>query len=291
MNKKLALFAAATLVSTGLASHHAYAWGIDWQDTYVSYRHLWQNKDPGYRGNMNEDAVNISYANGWTYGSNFVNLDIEQFGHQDPANTVTGNATDDSMELYAVFRTVLSGNKISGTKAFAFGPFDDVGFEMGLDLDTQNDQYASYKRMIVLGPQFSVAMPKGYWTLSAHLSHEWDTDAYLPNGNGTNYDIAPEFETAWMYPFAIGPESFQFTGYMNVIGPKGRGATGDDKHVTEILAHPKILMDIGKALGYQENKIWGGVGYEYWHNKFGNSPKNIDGTEQNAWFVEVGYQF
>ena len=76
----------------------------------------------------------------------------------------------------------------------------------------------------------------------------------------------------------------------NIISPKGSGATGDPRHGTEILLHPKLLVDVGKLVGLQPHKLEAGVGYEYWHNKFGNTPP-IPGTEQNSVFVEAGYHF
>src|SRR6266567_455443 len=118
---------AALAASTALAGPASAE--IFWSDTYLSVRHLWQDKQPGYAGNVAETAGNIAYANGWTYGSNFASLDLENFGHQDPANSAFGKGKSDSFEFYGVFRTVLSGNKISGTKNFAFGPFSDVGLE------------------------------------------------------------------------------------------------------------------------------------------------------------------
>ena len=155
---------AATLACASPASAE-----IFFQDTYVSIRNLWQDKQPGYAGNVDETALNIAYANAWTYGSNFVSMDIENFTHQDSANSVNfpfyatpAKATSDSLELYAVFRTVLSGNKITGTNNFSFGPFKDIGLEMGFDVDTQDDQFASYKRFVVFGPQFSIDVPKGF---------------------------------------------------------------------------------------------------------------------------------
>jgi hypothetical protein len=52
----------------------------------------------------------------------------------------------------------------------------------------------------------------------------------------------------------------------------GRGATGDSYHRIEVLIHPKLMVDVGELLGYAPNKIDAGVGYEYWHNTFGNTP-------------------
>ena len=250
-----------------------------------------EDKQPGYSKNANEVAGNISYANGWTYGSNFVSLDFEDFGHQDLANAVVGRQNSNSFELYAVFRTVLSGNKVTGSHDFSYGPIRDIGLEFGLDIDTQDDQFASYKRLIIVGPQFSINLPRGFWTITTGLSKEWNTDAFLPNGNGTNYDPTLEIETAWSFPFAIGPVPLNFTGFANFIGPKGVGGTGDFYHRVEILLHPKVLVDVGELAGYTPHKIEAGVGFEYWHNKFGSVPQAVPGTEQRSVFVEVGYHF
>ncbi len=264
---------------------------IFFQDTYVSIRNLWQDKQPGYAGNVDETALNISYANAWTYGSNFVSLDIENFTKQDGANSAFGGkVTSDSLELYAVFRTVLSGNKITGTNNFSFGPIKDVGLEFGFDVDTQDDQFASYKRFIVFGPQFAIDVPKGFWNISLHVSKEWNTDAYLHN-NSTSYNVAPELETAWLFPFNVGTVPLKFTGFLNVIGPKGKGNVEDVPHGAEVLAHPKLMVDVGALLGGKPNAFDAGVGFEYWYNKFGNEAKYLPGTTQDAFFVEAGYHF
>lgn len=265
---------------------------IFFQDTYVSYRHLFSDKQPGYAGAVKEDALNISYANGWTYGSNFASLDLENFGHQDPANAAFGQKKlGDSFEFYGLYRTTFSGNKITGGKDFSFGPIADIGLELGADVDTQDDQFASYKKLLVAGPQFAIAVPRGFWTISFVLSKEWNTDAYLPNGNTTNYSPTGEIETAFLLPFKVGPVPVSFTGFANFIGPKGSGATGDFYHHTEILIHPKLLVDVGSMIGFQPHQVEAGVGYEYWHNKFGNTKPPLPGTEQNSVFVEIGYHF
>ena len=82
---------------------------------------------------------------------------------------------------------------------------------------------------------------------------------------------------------------------MNVIGAKGKGATADSYHHTEILLRPKLLIDVGELLGYAPNKIQAGPGIEYWHNKFGNAATNngvrLPGTEEFSFFGEIGYHF
>lgn len=281
-----AIAAAAAIVAPSASQ----AQSIQFQDTYLSIRYLPQDRQPGYGRNVNEIAGNIAYANAWTYGSNFVSLDLENFDHRDPANSVTGHGYNNSFEFYGVFRTVLSGNKISGTNNFSWGPIRDVGLEIGGDIETQDDQFASYKRLVIVGPQIAFNLPKGFLNLTVGVSKEWNTDAFLPNTNSTNYNPTYEIEVAWAYPFQLGPLPLNFTGFANLIGPKGSGATGDTYHRVEVLVHPKLMLDVGSLIGFQPKKLEAGVGYEYWHNKFGNVPP-LSGTEQNSVFVEVGYHF
>ncbi|MDR3439775.1 hypothetical protein [Telmatospirillum sp.] len=284
----------------GMSVAPAFAGDFLWSDTYLNYRYLWQDKQPGTAKDVREHAINLSHADAWDYGQNFFSLDVEQFSHQDPSNSVTGNFNSKSTgsgEFYGLFRSTFSGNKIFATKAFAFGPIKDVGLEVGADWCTQNDQFASNKKMIVVGPQFAVDMPKGFWDVSLHIAKEWNTNgfhSYDNNGNGDssdNFDLVPELETSWLYPFNVGPVPLKFTGYANVIGPKNKGSSADTKHANEYLAHPKLMVDVGAIAGGAPGKIDAGVGYEYWLNKFGSHKPDTEGTVQHAVFFEVGYHF
>jgi len=51
------------------------------------------------------------------------------------------------------------------------------------------------------------------------------------------------------------------------------------------------MVDVGQLIGYTPKKLEAGVGFEYWHNKFGDVPKYAAGTEQKSVFVEVGYHY
>jgi nucleoside-specific outer membrane channel protein Tsx len=266
---------------------------IEYQDFYLSYRYVPDNTQPGNDNGHSIPAneVNLSYVNGWTYGANFFSLDFEQFSKGDPSVSIANAPNLGSSEFYGVFRTTLSGNKIFGANKFAFGPVADTGLRLGGDYDVQNDSFGSYKRLLVAGPQFDIAMPKGFWNIAIEVSHEWDTNGFAANGPGTSFSPTAELETAWMYPFQIGPVPLEFTGFANIIGPKGKGYSGDFYHKTEILLHPKVLMDIGSLVGYTPGKLMAGVGYEYWFNKFGSTKPPLQGTQQHSVFFEVGYNF
>jgi hypothetical protein len=297
MSKKV--LPALIVMGVGLTAAPVHASDFLWTDTYLSYRYLWQDVQPGTYRDVQENAVNLSHADGWKYGQNFFSLDVEQFTHQDPTNIAgtfgqPGPQSTGSGEFYGLFRSTFSGNKIFDTKSFAFGPVGDVGLEVGADWCAQNDAFASNKKMIVVGPQFSIAMPKGFWDISIHAAHEWNTDGFYADGGSDNFNLVPEFETSWLYPFNLGPVPLKFTGYANVIAPKGHGSGNVDSpgHTTEFLAHPKLMVDVGALAGGAPNKIDAGIGYEYWLHKFGDmSTPQAPVPVQRAVFFEVGYHF
>lgn len=287
-------------ISAGMAALPAHASDFLWTDTYLSYRYLWQDKQPGTYKDVHENAVNLSHADEWDYGANFFSLDVEQFTRQDAANVAgsytTGGSTKStgSAEFYGLFRSSLSGNKVFATKAFAFGPIKDVSMEVGADWCTQNDTFASNKKLIVAGPKFDIDLPKGFWSISLHVAREWNTNGYYSNGSSDNFDATPEFETSWLYPVTIGPVPLKITGYANVIGSKGHGESENPGRATEFLAHPKLMVDVGAMAGGKPGKVDAGVGYEYWLHKFGTRSTGAEGTAnpiQHAVFFEVGYHF
>jgi hypothetical protein len=82
----------------------------------------------------------------------------------------------------------------------------------------------------------------------------------------------------------------KFTGFVNFISPKGKGGSGDTYHREENLARPTLMVDVGQLIGWVPNKIDAGVGFEFWYNKFGNTPP-LPSTEEQSVFVEIGYHF
>ncbi len=72
---------------------------------------------------------------------------------------------------------------------------------------------------------------------------------------------------AWNRPFEIGETGFLFEGFADIYGAEGPTKTNNQ------LVVPRFLMDLGDLAGYQEGKLWVGVEYSYWHNKFGVAGK------------------
>jgi nucleoside-specific outer membrane channel protein Tsx len=282
MVKRTALALATGLTFTLCVDAHAF----DFSDTSIGYWYGWQFKEPGTDGGKDilQHNVYVSHVDGYAYGQNFFNANFTKWGPGNPAN----NSNTGASEFYGVYRTVVSGGKVTNSTMFDWGPIRDIGLEAGFDLDAENTAFATGKYLIVVGPQFAFKLPKGFWVLSLHYSREWNNNGIA--GHSVTFDPAFEMETAWLYPFAIGPVPLAFTGFLNIIGPKGRDGFGNQTR-TEILLHPKLLVDVGAIAAHTPNKFYAGVGYEGWRNKFGNPSGEVPGANQDALFLEVAYHF
>jgi len=274
---------------------HAFDWteneiGLSWGPTYA---------EPGVaskshpRGNdIEKFVVSITHADGFALGTNFINVDILKSGSNDPAN----NSNEGATELYAVLRNVMSGNKISGTTNFSWGPIADIGWETGVDLETKNTAFAAEKRLVVFGPQFSLVVAEflggkdGFFNISLHGEHEWNNNGIV--GKSVDFDPTFEMETAWSLPmpFSFGPYKVKFKGFANLVAPKGKDGFGAQTKV-EILVHPKMMVDFGEVIPGNKDRLEAGIGFEYWLNKFGNDHNAVPGSIQMTPLFLVSYKF
>jgi hypothetical protein len=291
MHKKLlSLFA----LTAALAAPSARA--LDWSDTAFSYRYGSNFKEPGVGTGQGTDiAKNIlalTHVDGWKYGGNFLNIDMLISAGGVGLDTAR-NSTDGATEVYAVYRTHLSLNKVTGGKTFEFGPIRDIRLETGIDLSTKNTAFAPHKIMPVLGPTFELAVP-GFWTVSVFAEKEWNNNgiaAVQPDGSVTfahggnvSFNVTPMFATAWGIPLFGLPLSFEGFGSVNL--PKGKDGFNRETK-TELLFHPKVMWDVGSAWNSPKSGYKLGVGWEYWVNKFGNDHNAVPGALASTPFIEA----
>jgi hypothetical protein len=282
----------------GALGHPARA--FDWTENEIGLSYGPTYAEPGVaspnhpRGNEIEKfVVSITHVDGFKYGTNFINVDILKSGSNDPA---AGTTNVGATELYAVLRNVMSGNKISGTTNFSWGPINDIGWETGVDLETKNTAFAPEKRLVVFGPQFQLAVPDflggkdSFFNISLHGSHEWNNNGIV----GHSVDFAPTFEmeTAWdfLMPFSFMNYKVKFKGFANLVAPKGKDGFGNETK-TEILVHPKLMVDFGEVIPGNKDRLEAGIGFEYWYNKFGNDHNLTPGTIQMTPLFIVSYKF
>ncbi len=164
------LLAAALVLTTTTA------WAQGFSDTSMGVRDgPWISNPGGEKGSrdVNKIIVNVAHFDVWNYGSNFFNVDILFSNANEPANNSAGGST----EFYAVYRGQFSPDKIFGLNT-AFGPISAVNFEIGGDAESENTQFAPEKRLLIVGPNFHVAVPAGFLDIGVHFSKEWNNNGF-----------------------------------------------------------------------------------------------------------------
>lgn len=276
----------AAAVLAGL-SWSGSAAAFEWQDNSVAYRYSPWFSEPGISKNgkaraIPKNVVSVSHADGWEYGGNFAVLDILKSSSADPAKE-GGNG---ALELYGVVRSDFSIPRLLGSRDVRLGPVRDVMVEAGGDLNIKNTTFGSRKRMPVAGLAVALDVP-GFWKLALLWDKEWNHNGIV--GKPVEFDSTIRFETSWSVPFALAGQGLAFEGYGIVNGPKGRDGFGQNTR-TETLLHAKLLHDLG-ALFDDPGRLKAGIGWQYWHSKFGSDHTANQGSIESAPFLEVQVHF
>ncbi|GLS42739.1 hypothetical protein [Methylobacterium brachythecii] len=279
-------------------------------DTQVSFRYQFPSAEPGVQVQRADGSfatrgipkyiTSISHADAWAYGTNFFSLDILKSANQDPAGTTNapgGFAQYDygATEAYGLYRGTLSLNALTGTKAFVLpGIVKDVSLGFGFDANSKNTAFGPKKRDVVGGLTFSVDVPTGFLNVSVNAYKEWNRNGFnLQPNRDVSFDTVPEFEIVYNFPLTFIPGvPLSVAGFNNIVMPKGRGVTDvnafafNPKTGVEFLSRTNLVLDLGKLIWNQPNRLDAFVGFEYWYNKFGNVERaDFKGTEQKSFLA------
>jgi len=266
-----------------VSSSHA----ADWSNTSLSYRTGSRFAEPFNGKDIRKDVVQFTHASGYTYGNNFVNLDILLSDETDPS---AKGASSGAQEFYVVYRNTLEWGKVSG-KALGFGPVRDVGLTLGFDVNTKDDAgYNSKKRMLVAGPTLALDVTG---LLNVGVYALWESNAPYSTFTQVStpryrYDTHPMLGAVWALP--LGATGLSFEGFANFIAAKGTNEFGrGTKPETNI--DMQLMFDVGGLAGAKPKRFRAGVAYQYWRNKFGNDSDTIAGATASTPMVKAQYQF
>lgn len=256
---------------------------IQWSDTFVGVRTGSSYQEPANPTNVEKSILQFQHVSGWTYGQNFINIDVLLGWYETDEAHKDGD--DPAKEIYAVMREKLSSSKIFGVTYG--GIIRDVGLTIGGDLSYKNDAFNARVRKFVVGPTVDFDVP-GFFSVGLLLGTEHNHNGLGKNfgipgvDDSVDFDPTWRIEAAWGIPVPIDiGVPMTWKGFMNVVGPKGKDGFGNET-VTEVLLNTALMFDIGAPMG-GENFIYVGVGYEWWKNKFGNDPDiTTIGTEASG---------
>ncbi|WP_095077338.1 hypothetical protein [Pseudomonas sp. Irchel s3h17] len=253
-------------------------------DTLIGYRYSDHYTDPGKTKDVAKDILQITHVSSYRLGQNFINLDVFKSDSTDPAKGGGTGAT----EFYLTYRNQLQYGKVFD-KPLAFGPVKDVALTAGFDLNTKNNEFASEKRLLVLGPTLKFALPAGFLDASVLYAREknhcgLDVCGKPGNHNDLLFDPFVQFNLTWGVPFMAGPLPLKFQGFYTYSSEKG-----DDYQnrptAAEQLMRTSLMLDVGQLGWGEKNVLWIGPGYEYWRNKFGN--EKGPGTDVDALSINL----
>lgn len=255
-------------------------------DWAIGWRHGADFREPGVVGGggsaaaIDKNIANLTWVQGSARGGNLLIVDALFSGNADPDRSGNGGAR----EVYLIYRHRFASQALFGRR-LGFGPVRDTDWVAGLDLNTKDTAYAPRKRMLVAGAQFQFDVSRGFLQTSLLAAREWDHNGIV--GRAENFRTTWAVESSWMAPLQLGSLPVQLEGYLNVYGPKGRDDFGLRRR-TEVLLHPRLMFDLGSGIGHPR-RLWVGIGYEYWYNKFGVDHALTPGALQQAWMVEAAW--
>ena len=189
-------------------------------------------------GDNDRHVVTFEHANTWRYGDFFSFLDWTK--------PDTG-----SSDYYMEFSPRFSLNKLSG-RDYSLGPINDVSVAITVEKPKSVSARVGY------GIGTSLAVPTFDFV---------DFNVYArddPNLSGTTHQVT----VAWKNTFMIGDSNWVFEGFADIVGAEGNRSSNT-------LFAPRLLVDFGKLMGlHRHNRLWAGVEYSRWVNKFGIA--NVD---------------
>lgn len=259
------------LFALTLALVCAAANAADWSDAFISYSRGSKYHEPANPNNITKDVITLSYIGGNSLGSNFFAVDMLKSDDKNPAN----NGTHGAQEVYVVFRNTVSFSKFSGSQV-AFGPVRDVGLESGIDFSSKNDAFGGAEFKWMLGPKLEFDVP-GYLSLGLLALKDTGNNSFA--GKLVNSPVTWRLSTVWSFDVPIGAPAV-FKGWATYTGTRGKDGFGGNTY-PEVWMETALMWDLGAIAGAKPKKYFGGLGYQYIHNKFNNSP-DLTGTRVSA---------
>jgi nucleoside-specific outer membrane channel protein Tsx len=159
-------------------------------------------------------------------------------------------------------------------------------------LNTKDTTLAPRKQVVVVGPTVKFDVP-GFLDLGLWYYRERNHCAIAPclapgARSELTFDPAYFLNATWGIPFQLGTVPLKFQGFVNFVGTKGKDYTGHDT-AKETLLRTSLMLDVSQVIAGRKGSVFAGIGYEFWHNKYGN-PHGV-GTQVHAPQFQLEWHF
>ncbi|WP_300529845.1 hypothetical protein [Maricaulis sp.] len=190
-------------------------------------------------GDEQRTIITFEHANRWSYGDMFLFADFT-FGD------------DGQTAVYGEFTPRLSLARLSGRD-----PGEGLIRDVLLAGNYERGEQGLQRYLAGFAVDLNV---EGFRFLRTHAYYRDD-----PERPGSTWQAT----IVWNRPFEIGGQSFLSEGFADIAGAEGPG-------VANQLYVPRFLWDAG-AVYDRPGRIFLGVEWQYWNNKFG-----VDGVTENV---------
>lgn len=187
-------------------------------------------------GDETRSIITLEHVNAWKYGDNFFFVDITN-----PNRTGENTGT----EFYGEISPRLSLSALSG-KQLSAGIVKDVLITTTMEVGDAGAGFHNYL--------YGVAVDLNILPV-AQINY------YVRNEINSTTELGSQITLVWLAPFSLGAVDVSFEGFFDY-------AWGNDPSEDNIVAGPRLLMDVGKFFGAPQT-LQAGIEYQYWKNKFG----------------------
>jgi nucleoside-specific outer membrane channel protein Tsx len=231
---------------------------IQWQDFSLSYL---------YGGTYQVDSkkqqtMTFEHVSGLSFGDTFLFVDYIDYLDTDGEESAfygefsprlsLGKVTDKDWSLGPI-KDVL----IATTYEFGEGDVESFLYGLGVDLNIPGFDFAQLN-LYYRDPRNSQKNPSEGWQLTSCFS----------------------------YTLPIGESEIIIDGYIDYVF-----ASEDSRYEENIHINPQIKYNLGKLLWNETQRLYVGIEYDYWSNKYGIKDSSAFRTDQSACSFLLKYHF
>lgn len=261
----------------------------DWSDTSIAlsygtdFSEPFKNNNDGSAFEIEKQIISLVHVSGYKYGSNFFQLNLHQ-SNNEPNGNASGKG---AQEAYVIYRHTFDYEKIFGQVEWKPSFIRGLGYVVGGDWNTKNDDYGSNREMWVTGPSINFNVP-GFLSFSVLGYFESNKPNVIP-GKYT-YDPYLALQLNWGIP--IQKTGLEFNGLAVWMSEKGKNEFGGDTK-PETFIDTSLMYDLSGVLPIKEKTFKVGAAYQYWKNKYGNDTKGDAGKGATASvpMIRAAYHF
>ena len=232
------------------------------------------------------NVVTFEHASGHTWGGTFLFIDrLMSRDSEFPNDAMYGEFSINP----TMFKPGGFVKQVYAATQWEFGSGDNgrnkdyVAMFDKISNATKGNSFNNY----LLGVGMNLAVPKASFfnvTFYRRFNDDQTLDDNLPvidgdpNTDGFQATVArqtrednEQLTVVWRFDLADG--RVRFDGFLDAVTGydiKHKSGGGKTKAVSGFNFTPQLKFDIGSVMGMQPKKLWGGVEYVYWENKFGN---------------------